>query len=99
MTHHVSALLPGDGDRVPERRFYTPLDLEHYDELRKIHEILGDWLAGNRLLTPGKTYDHDPRPDDRESGAPDRCKDCGEDVTWIGPTLRDWLHVDDKENR
>ena len=42
-------------------------------------------------------YDHEPRPDDDpESG--DRCKDCGEDVTWEGPSDRDWLHTDDLRN-
>lgn len=41
-----------------------------------------------------KTYDHDARPDDDPEPG-DRCKDCGEDISWIGPSLtRDWEHVD-----
>lgn len=35
---------------------------------------------------------HDARPDDdNEPG--DRCKDCGRDVTWIGPSHTDWQHA------
>lgn len=42
-------------------------------------------------------YDHDARPsDDADPG--DRCKECGEDITWMGPADRDWLHVDDPRN-
>lgn len=45
-----------------------------------------------------KVYDHDARPaDDNQPG--DRCKDCGDDVTWVGPSSGDWLHVDDPDNR
>ncbi len=53
------------------------------------------------------TYDHDARPsDDAEPG--DHCKDCGEDITWMGPNgaesisdpgfYVDWLHCDDERN-
>lgn len=46
----------------------------------------------------GVEYDHPARPDDLPEPG-DRCKDCGEDITWRGPSHTDWLHVDDKENR
>jgi hypothetical protein len=43
-------------------------------------------------------YDHDARPDDdNEPG--DRCKDCGDDIVWIGPSHVDWLHVADARNQ
>lgn len=44
-----------------------------------------------------KIYDHDARPDDDPEPG-DRCKDCGEDITWTGPSHLDWLHVDDARN-
>lgn len=41
-------------------------------------------------------YDHEARPDDdNEPG--DRCKDCGEDITWHG-TNPEWMHVGDTRN-
>lgn len=40
---------------------------------------------------------HEARPDD-DNEAGDRCKDCGQKVTWIGPGLNDWEHVDAKDN-
>jgi hypothetical protein len=52
----------------------------------------------DRLSTPGKTYDHEAAPDSMP-GPGDTCKHCGEDITWMGPSMSDWLHVDDKENR
>jgi hypothetical protein len=36
--------------------------------------------------------DHRARPDDDPQPG-DRCKDCGADITWIGPNLSDWQHV------
>jgi len=52
----------------------------------------------DRLSLPTKTYDHDARPsDDPEPG--NRCKDCGDDITWMGPSQYDWMHVDDPRNR
>jgi hypothetical protein len=52
----------------------------------------------DRLDEPGKVYDHEPRPDDMPEPG-NRCKDCGEDITWMGPSQHDWLHVDDVRNR
>lgn len=46
----------------------------------------------------GKTYDHEPMPDDMPEPG-DRCKECGEAVTWMGPSQYDWMHVDDVRNR
>lgn len=48
--------------------------------------------------TPGKVYDHEPRPGS-EPGPGESCKECGEDITWIGPGIYDYLHVDDEQNR
>lgn len=59
---------------------------------------LRDCAAMARLESPGKTYDHEPQPDDLPEPG-DRCKRCGEDITWTGPSIYDWLHVDDEENR
>lgn len=39
-------------------------------------------------------YDHEARPDDNPEPG-DRCKVCGETVTWMGPGPADWLHSDD----
>jgi hypothetical protein len=44
-----------------------------------------------------KVYDHEARPDDNPEPG-DHCKDCGADITWIGPSQADWLHVDDERN-
>jgi hypothetical protein len=41
-------------------------------------------------------YDHRARPDDDPEPG-DRCKDCGKDVTWIGPTHADWRHLDESD--
>lgn len=50
------------------------------------------------VTAPGRTYDHDPKPDSQPE-AGDRCNECGEDITWIGPGTYDYMHVDDKENQ
>lgn len=42
-------------------------------------------------------YDHEARPDDDPEPG-DRCKDCGETITWMGPSDRDWLHENDPAN-
>jgi hypothetical protein len=45
-----------------------------------------------------RTYDHQARPDDDPEPG-DRCKVCGEFITWIGPSpTSDWLHENDEEN-
>ena len=67
------------------------------DALAK-YQALYDEARVDRLSTPGKDYDHDAAPDSLP-GPGDTCKTCGEDITWIGPSQSDWLHVDDKENR
>jgi ABC-type glutathione transport system ATPase component len=39
-----------------------------------------------------RAAEHDARPDDlNEPG--DRCKDCGDKITWVGPGHTDWEHV------
>lgn len=43
-----------------------------------------------------KTYDHDARPDD-DNQPGDRCKDCGEAITWVGPSHVDWIHVAEQD--
>jgi hypothetical protein len=43
-------------------------------------------------------FDHDAVPDDDPEPG-DRCKVCGEDITWMGPSpTTDWLHVNDLRN-
>lgn len=56
-------------------------------------------LAG-RLDPPGPLSsggaadaDHRARPDDDPEPG-DRCKDCGGDITWLGPGSADWEHAD-----
>lgn len=51
-----------------------------------------DWRPSTHL------YDHDARPDDLPEPG-DRCKTCGEPITWMGPSHLDWLHVNDARNR
>jgi len=58
----------------------------------------GDYLDEVKETRVAKTYDHEARPDDLPEPG-DRCKDCGEDITWMGPGWGDWLHVDDEANR
>lgn len=44
-------------------------------------------------------YDHAPIPDDMPEPG-DRCKVCGEELTWMGPSpVTDWLHVNDPANQ
>lgn len=39
-------------------------------------------------------FDHDARPRDYgEEG--DYCKHCDEEIVWMGPSDRDWLHESD----
>jgi hypothetical protein len=45
-----------------------------------------------------RVYDHDARPDDLPEPG-DRCKDCGEGVTWMGRGSGDWVHVHSRENQ
>jgi hypothetical protein len=42
-------------------------------------------------------YTHDALPDDLPDEG-DRCKHCGKDITWMGPSPYDWLHEDDEAN-
>lgn len=37
---------------------------------------------------------HPARPDDDPEPG-DRCKDCGEPITWLGPSMTDWEHTAD----
>lgn len=37
-------------------------------------------------------WDHAARPDDDPEPG-DRCKDCGDEITWLGPSHYDWEHV------
>jgi hypothetical protein len=70
--------------------------------------LWADWGTGNtvaeaeaavRREVEGLDYDHDARPDDDPEPG-DRCKTCGEDITWIGPhPTSDWMHVGDRRNR
>lgn len=72
-------------------------DLSVEEALIAVTDI-ADATAMARLETPGKTYDHEASPDDLPEDG-ERCKTCGEDITWVGPSQYDYLHVDDKENR
>jgi hypothetical protein len=40
--------------------------------------------------------DHAARPDDLPDEG-DRCKDCGREITWIGPSDYDWEHAESAE--
>lgn len=44
-----------------------------------------------------KTYDHSARPDDMPDVIGENCKDCGEAITWTGPTQYDWQHIAEQE--
>lgn len=85
-----------DGDGIVVLAFG---EVEHeFDPLEALALASGlqDCASMARLDTPGKTYDHDPRPSEDDER---RCRDCNEDITWKGPSMYDYLHVDDEENR
>jgi hypothetical protein len=48
------------------------------------------WLAYVAAWLDADT--HAARPDDLPEPG-DRCKDCGQSITWIGPSQYDWEHV------
>lgn len=64
-------------------------------ELRKLALYVERQPAEDYVPREPKVYDHRPRPDDDPKPG-DRCKDCGDDITWEGPTAYDWLHVDEQ---
>jgi hypothetical protein len=39
-----------------------------------------------------RRHGHQARPDDDPEPG-DRCKECGQSVTWLGPNFTDWLHT------
>lgn len=45
-----------------------------------------------------KPYDHPAREGDGP-GPGDFCKDCGDAITWQGPSPYDWLHVEEQDWR
>lgn len=45
--------------------------------------VVADEDTAPRCATEGHRPDDDPEPGDR-------CKDCGRDLTWIGPGIHDW---------
>ena len=50
-----------------------------------------DGTINNRVIR--RAWEHPARPDDDPEPG-DRCKDCGKEITWVGPSQVDWLHVD-----
>jgi hypothetical protein len=55
------------------------------------------WAEINRRKAIGLVYDHEARPDDLP-GPGHYCKDCGQDIIWIGPSqLYNWRHVADQK--
>lgn len=75
-----------------------PQDDELADDYERIAGIIREALASDPLAGPGRAYDHEARPDDDPEPG-DRCKDCGEPITWTGPSPYSWLHVGDARNR
>ena len=69
-----------------------------YEEARELLGYLDDVVNEARFHLPGKDYDH-AAAQDSMPGPGETCKHCGEDITWMGPGIYDWMHVDDKENR
>jgi hypothetical protein len=77
---------------------------QYYDAPMKLWFDIGDAQAdraqaqaradGYRRPEPLSTRDdHRARPDDDPEPG-DRCKECGEAITWAGPsTVTDWEHV------
>ena len=87
-------LLDVDGVDVQDTAHITSSH-EHGSVTEKIIRDFSDELPTGRVIT---VYDHEARPDDdNEPG--DRCKDCGDDIVWIGPSHVDWLHVADARNQ
>lgn len=75
------------------------LDIDELIERAKDHhdyEAEGDEDDEDDEPEGAKTYDHTARPDD-DNQPGDRCKDCGDDVTWVGPSHVDWIHVAEQD--
>ena len=68
------------------------------DLMRLLAEKLGFRIVPDHTTGPGREYDHDPKPDDMPEPG-DRCRECGEPITWVGPSQYDWMHVGDRRNR
>jgi hypothetical protein len=55
----------------------------------------GAWQWVKDFPTKAEAEDftkHDARPDDNPEPG-DRCKDCGQPITWVGPNHTDWEHI------
>lgn len=86
---HLADAAGLDGTALIER------GLDHWANERENDE--DDELPDSDGRNPAVTYDHDARPDD-SPGPGDRCKECGDDITWVGPSpLIDWVHVAEQE--
>lgn len=49
------------------------------------------WVTGEEEAVY-HSFQHYARPDDDPTPG-DRCKDCGQPVTWVGPSHTDWEHI------
>jgi hypothetical protein len=82
-------------DAFPRWHEMTEDEAEKAADWLETHSRI-EWWNGMPVLN---AYDHPARPDDDPEPG-DRCKDCGEDITWIGPSVaHDWMHVDDFRNK
>ena len=52
---------------------------------------------GQVTVCPSCGYDHPARPNDLPK-AGNRCRDCGQPITWIGPSHDDWIHTVTSDN-
>ena len=73
------------------------------DVVRVNDTVIGDehereYVDDSLEVIPG-TFDHEPDLDEDSEGPGDWCRTCEEQLTWLGPGIGDYIHVDDKENR
>lgn len=92
---HGGALSTEEVEEVAEKALHTWRS-ERPDGPYCNHDEVA-WIDGVCECGTRVEFDHDARPDDdNEPG--DRCKDCGADIVWIGPSHTNYLHVTDARN-
>ncbi len=95
-TYRVSALADGVADEDAAEEFIKSADIETLDD----HQIHEETVSTKVSMV--ETVDESPvraalttcepgrhRPDDDPTPG-DRCKDCGRELTWRGPSQTDW---------
>lgn len=66
------------------------------DELAQLDEAIPHSSIPEAVNTITGTFAHRARPDDDPEPG-DRCKDCGGPITWTGPSMNDWDHIEQED--